>query len=131
MLNEVIVGILNSIEDAVPNISVYHTDPSAHEGNFPIIIFNFQIATQNNFMGGAEDIIGTLFISYFDEADLGSGSLRDIEETVHLALHKQNFTAEGYSNAGFWNIERRETVTLENANLLTCDDVFTIYGSKD
>jgi hypothetical protein len=131
MLNEIIVGIREAIEAAVPDISVYHTDPTAHEDDFPIIIFNLEVASPVNFMGGGQDIIGSLFVSYFDESDLGSGSLRDIEEVVYAALHKQDFTALGYSGTALWNMERRETRILKDANLLTCDDVYQIFGSKD
>jgi len=131
MLNNVIIGIKEALEAAVPDVAVFHSDPTSHQGDFPIIIFNLQVTDNNDFMGGDRDIISGLVVSYFDDADKGSGSLRDLEEPVFEALHKATFEATGYSNAGFWSTERRETRVLADVNLMTCDDVFTIYGSKE
>lgn len=129
-LQEIINGLRSKIQDVNPEIELFFHSPTAHVDDFPFIVFDVDTASQNDYMGTSADPVAVLAIAFFSDADKGSASLRTIEESVHTALHKQEFTAENHTGTATWSLERGNAEIIQDVNALGCIDTYTIFGSE-
>ena len=131
-INALKIGIKEALEAALVDVPVFYRQPPPHDTQSPLVTYIINQVTPVDYMGGtSSDLVAILTVACFVDVDKGSIALRTLEQTTYSALHKQNFTATGFSNTSLWNMERRQVVVLNDTNLMACADLYQILGTED